>query len=324
MEPWLTPRGDEQLPEENARPLSPAEQEEAVRDLLPPAEFRELQHELRASAPFSWRSLLLTIPALAALCAVMYLFFPHSRFAVPKETQVVIAEEKPLPDSERKLLHRARELHNHGKIREALTLLAPAVRRVLESSDPVQAENAQALLAQFWEWRMPTAPVRVASECRRILGCSPDHLVAKLTLARLLPQSFPALAELQEKTPQLLREMSEERLAMLRPLLDAPALTAARQDEVAWQYALAATGSWLAAGAAAFPGAPGFAERETALSLCRARPESRRFVRLRRDILNRIWSAKWYFRNFRIVDGRPTHHRDLKREIDDLERRLEQ
>ena len=34
MEPWLTPRGDEQLPEESVRPLSPAEREEAVRDLL--------------------------------------------------------------------------------------------------------------------------------------------------------------------------------------------------------------------------------------------------------------------------------------------------
>ena len=78
MEPWLTPRGDEQLPEESVRPLSPAEREEAVRDLLPPAEFRELQRELQASAPFSWHSLLLTVPALAAMCAAMYLFFPHS------------------------------------------------------------------------------------------------------------------------------------------------------------------------------------------------------------------------------------------------------
>lgn len=224
-----------------------------------PAEFRELQRELHASAPFSWRSLLLTVPALAAMCAAMYLFFPHSRFAAPKETPIAIAEEKPLPDSDRKLLRRARELHNHGKIREALTLLAPAVRRVLESSDPVQAENAQALLAQFWEWRMPVAPVRVAAECRRILGCSPDHLVAKLTLARLQPQSFPALAGLQEKAPQLLREMSEERLAMLRPLLGASAVTADQQSEIAWQYALAATGCWLAAGAAAFPDEPGFA-----------------------------------------------------------------
>ena len=262
--------------------------------------------------------------ALAAMCAAMYLFFPHSRFATPKETPIAIAEEKPLPDSDRKLLRRARELHNHGKIREALTLLAPAVRRVLESSDPVQAENAQALLAQFWEWRMPVAPVRVAAECRRILGCSPDHLVAKLTLARLQPQSFPALAGLQEKAPQLLREMSEERLAMLRPLLGASAVTADQQSEIAWQYALAATGCWLAAGAAAFPDEPGFAEREAALALCRSRLDSRRFARLRCDILYRIWSAKWYFWNFQTVDGRPTHHRDLKREIDDLERRLEQ
>lgn len=324
MEPWLTPRGDEQLPEESVRPLSPAEREEAVRDLLPPAEFRELQRELQASAPFSWHSLLLTVPALAAMCAAMYLFFPHSRFAAPKETPIAIAEEKPLPDSDRKLLHRARELHSHGKIREALTLLAPAVRRVLESSDPVQAENAQALLAQFWEWRMPVAPVRVAAECRRILGCSPDHLVAKLTLARLQPQSFPALAGLQEKAPQLLRELSEERLALLRPLLGASAVTADQQSEIAWQYALAATGCWLAAGAAAFPDEPGFAEREAALALCRSRLDSRRFARLRCDILYRIWSAKWYFWNFQTVDGRRTHHRDLKREIDDLERRLEQ
>ena len=115
MEPWLTPRGDEQLPEESVRPLSPAEREEAVRDLLPPAEFRELQRELQASAPFSWHSLLLTVPALAAMCAAMYLFFPHSRFAAPKETPIAIAEEKPLPDSDRKLLRRARELHNHAR-----------------------------------------------------------------------------------------------------------------------------------------------------------------------------------------------------------------
>ena len=118
--------------------------------------------------------------------------------------------------------------------------------------------------------------------------------------------------------------MSEERLAMLRPLLGASAVTADQQSEIAWQYALAATGCWLAAGAAAFPDEPGFAEREAALALCRSRLDSRRFARLRCDILYRIWSAKWYFWNFQTVDGRPTHHRDLKREIDDLEHRLEQ
>lgn len=240
--------------------------------------------------------------------------FPHTPSS--RESGVVIVREG---GADHLLLQKFRELLRQGRRSQALALLAPEVKRILESNDAAAALNRSELLADYWR-QLPN-PEAVAAECRKILSFAPDHGIALQILARQEPQNFALLLLRTEGMPGDLRKREIDRRAKL-----ATGLAGVRNHadhelrrECDFQRALLLAGNWIFAD---FPLEGRYLEpREEALRLCaQYEREDRRFLELHRDILLAIHDRMWRWGRARYVDGAMRDKAEVAILIQDLSR----
>ncbi len=314
---WKLRNGDDPVPFVAAR-------EELVRAALPPELADTVLDELRAARrPPTLRNVLCFLFGLVLFAAGAVMFFPAERFrGMLTDTDSFAA--LPATGSYRSVLEEARTLQETGEPIRANALLLEATRELLRNGDPEQLRANEALLETRWRWNQDDRAT-IRRETRRALRFVPDLPAARYFLAAVtLPaEPIPQVPFLSGEERQKLEAEAAEQRSLLLPYRISGAEVPEQRAALLYMLALADTTLWALGGFADDPGEPGFAEREEALELTQHYRNERRFVRLRRDILQKIWEVPWYAWNYQTIGGRRMHYTELKREIDSLSGQLE-
>ena len=305
--------------------ITPELREKALRECLPSGIADRLLADEAARRPPTRGDRLLFLLTAALVVLVMWINFPVDRLRPQLRTRGPIAPDA-IEQEHRKRFEQAREAADTGRNSEADALIAPLAAELIGSRDAERIRRNEALLELRWELLTRLRhPVTVVDECRQVLEFAPDAAAARVFLAETeFPfRSFAELERQNGRSPRRLREAARPVLELLAPLCESPRLTLGLARRATYDLALAKTAIWLAEGGNDDPGDPGFIEREEALALTRACPDDLEHLTLRCDILRKIWQKPWFFWNYQMVEGTPRHHRDLKREIDELTRTIE-
>lgn len=273
------------------------------------------------------------------LTALLLLFIlTKERYRPPVAS--IVSKELALKNSRTtdfnlRILKEAQKEYSIGNVDKGKKILKEKIEFVLKN-DTSNLGEIDDILKQYCEWlvkvKTDDSMAKVKDCCGNVIKLDHSNYIGIYYYVRA---SFPydtvkkwvGENKISLKSEEIKKTLEEAKycLDLIKEVKPSPVYNN-NNNKQNFDYieAITFTVIWACKGYNDDPGEDGYEERDEALKICNLYEKDSNFIKLRRDILKRVWSFKWFTWNETPILGEKVNYKELKNIIDSLSKKIEE